>query len=161
MKKFLAVLSLVAWSANAQTIVPVPFYLFGPAQTTSSQINGISGAPQWVGIVLTGSTYHFNFDNNVLPAQKASMRVLWSSRNTANYVQLVAFDDGPVNVVEIARVQGNGSMTPANQIVDFTAVFNDLRAAGVRKNLGFRVGGDGINQWTLNAVRLEINYQLP
>lgn len=141
-------------------IYPTPYHLFGPAQTTNSQINGITGAPQFVGIALTGSTYPFNFHKSIPYADKAFLRVLWASRNINNYVRLVAFDDGPSNIVEIARVQGNGSMSPNNQGVDFTAAFNTLVTAGIRKNIGFQVGGDGINQWTIQAVRMEIDYDI-
>lgn len=136
-------------------------HFFGPAQTSQSIINGVTGAPAWVGVALTGSAYPMWFNHEHLEAEKALFRVLWASRNTANYVQLVSCDDGPSNIVELKRLQGNGSMTPANQAIDVTAEYNALVAAGQFKNLGFRIGGDGVNQWSLMAVRLELTLKLP
>lgn len=160
MKKYVAFfLGLaIAGLSWAQQIVPTNIQLFGPAQTPSSVIADTAASPKWVGMALSGSTHRFPFSTPMAPVSSARLLVLWASRNTANYVQLVTADDGPSNITEIVRVQGNGSMGPSVQGVDITAQLNALIAAGVDKHLGFRIGGDGINQWVLYEVQLEINY---
>jgi hypothetical protein len=141
-------------------ILPVPYQLFGPAQTPQSVVSDIAGAPKWVGLALSGSTHRFHFAGGIAPVDSARLLVVWASRNTANYLRLVACDDGPSNIIEIARIQGNGAMGPSVQAIDITAALNALIAAGVDKQIGFQIGGDGINQWTLHEVQLEINYEV-
>ncbi len=142
-------------------IVPSNFQLFGPSQTSGAILSQITSSPVWVGAALTGSTHLFHFSKGMATADRAFLRVLWVPRNTNNYVQLVHFDDGPTNIVEMKRLQGNGSMNPANQGILVTDEFNSLVAAGVDKNIGFRIGGDGIIQWTLLEVQLEIDFSIP
>lgn len=135
--------------------------LFGPAQTTNETVTDTAGAPKWIGSVLSGSTHRFQFSKGFLQVESARLLVLWAPRNVANYVRLVSADDGPSNIVEVARIQSNGNMGPTAQAVDVTQVLNNLIAAGVDKQLGFQIGGDGLNAWTLYEVQLEINYRLP
>lgn len=142
-------------------IIPTNINLFGPAQTAQSVVADVAAAPKWVGLALSGSTHRFPFSAGVAPVGSARLLVLWAPRNTTNYVRLVAFDDGPTNIVEIARVQGNGNMGPSVQGIAITDQLNALRANGVDKQLGFQIGGDGVNQWVLYEVQLEINYDLP
>lgn len=141
-------------------LIPTCINLFGPSQTAGSVITDTAGSPKWIGAVLSGSTHFFPFSSGVAPVERARLVVLWAPRNVANYVQLVSADLGPSNLVEIARVQGNGNMGPSVQAVDITNAFNALVAAGVDKQIGFRIGGDGINQWTLYEVQLELNYEV-
>lgn len=141
-------------------ILPSNIQLFGPAQTSQSAIVDTASAPKWVGQVLSGSTHRLHFSKSLPPVESARMLVLWAPRNTANYVRFVSCDDGPSNIVELARVQGNGNMGPTAQAVDITAALNSLTAAGVDKQIGFQIGGDGVNQWVLYEVQLEINYEV-
>lgn len=142
-------------------IIPTNIQLFGPAQTSGSAITDTAASPKWVGMVLSGSTHRTLFSKGVLPVESARMLVLWAPRNTANYVRFVSCDDGPTNIVELARVQGNGNMGPSAQAVDITTALNGLISAGVDKQIGFQIGGDGVNTWTLYEVQLEINYLMP
>lgn len=141
-------------------IIPSNIQLFGPAQTASSAIADTASSPKWVGQVLSGSTHRVPFSKGLPLVDSARMLVLWAPRNTANYVRFVSCDDGPSNIVELARVQGNGNMGPSAQAVDITSALNGLIAAGVDKQIGFQVGGDGVNQWVLYEVQLEVNYEV-
>lgn len=163
MRKFLAfiVALFIALPALAQSkVVPTNIQLFGPAQTTNETVTDTAGAPKWIGSVLSGSTHFFPFSKGVAPVASARLLVLWAPRNVANYVRLVSADSGPTNIVELARLQSNGNMGPSAQAIDVTQVMNNLITAGVDKQVGFQIGGDGINAWTLYEVQLEINYRI-
>lgn len=142
-------------------ILPVTYQLFGPAHTTSSALTAITGSSVFVGLALTSSTQLLRFSEGLPPVRRAFLRVVWSSRNTANYIRLIHCDDGPTNLTTMKILQGNGSMFPANQGIDITSEFNDLITLGVNKNIGFQVGGDGLNQWTLYEVQIEVEYEVP
>ncbi len=158
---FAFVLAFFLTSAYAGPVIVTNIQLFGPAQTTNETVTDTAGTPKWIGSVLSGSTHFFPFSKGVAPVASARLLVLWAPRNVANYVRLVTADNGPTNIVEIARVQSNGNMGPTAQAIDITQVMNNLITAGIDKQIGFQIGGDGINAWTLYEVQLEINYRLP
>lgn len=139
-------------------IIPAVYKLYGPAQTPSMIVTDTASDPKFIGQVLSGSTQFFNFSDGLTPVSKARLLVLWASRNVANYVQLIKCDSGPSNIEEVARIQGNGNMSVSVQAVDVTNQLNALIAAGQNKQLGFRIGGDGVNQWALYGVQLEVDY---
>lgn len=140
--------------------VPFNIQLFGPAHAADA-VSDVASSPKWIGSVLSNSTYWLEMSHGLAELAKARFTVFWTPRNTANYVRLVHADNGPSNIVEIARIQSNGLMTPTGQAVDVTAAMNALIAAGVDKHIGFQVGGDGVNQWTMNNVRLEMIFKVP
>lgn len=139
-------------------VIPTCINLFGPAHAADS-VTQKSSAFDWIGTTLSCSTHRFPF-SRMAPIDSARMLVLWASRNTANKVRLVACDDGPSNVVEIARINGNGNMGPSGQSCDITQALNDLIAEGCDRQIGFQIAGDGVNQWTLYEVQLEIHYEV-
>lgn len=162
MKKLFALaFAVFLSSAFAGPVIATNIQLFGPAQTTNETVTDTAAAPKWIGSVLSGSTHRFPFSRGMAPVASARLLVLWAPRNVSNYVRLVSADDGPSNIVELARVQSNGNMGPTAQAVDVTQALNNLIAAGVDKQVGFQIGGDGLNAWTLYEVQLELNYQLP
>lgn len=161
MKSIIAIgLLLFCFAAKAASI-PTVVNLFGPAQTPQSVLNGVTAAPQFVGMALTGSTHWFKFSQNMRPVVDARLLVVWASRNVSNYIRIIHFDNGPANIVEIGRIYGNGSMNPSGQALDFTQNFNNLVTQGIDKHIGFQIGGDGVNQWTLYEVQLELNFDIP
>lgn len=140
-------------------IIPTNINLFGPAHSAAC-ITQKTSAFQFVGDVLSCSTHRMPF-SRMAPVESARMLVLWAPRNVANIVRLIACDDGPSNIVEIARIVGNGNMGPTGQACDIAACLNTLIAGGVDKQIGFQIAGDGVNAWTLYEVQLEINYLMP
>jgi hypothetical protein len=69
-------------------------------------------------------------------------------------VRLVHMDDGPTNITEIWAVESN-TMTPIVSSYDVTADIQALITAGVDKQLGFQVHGDGTNSCTIYGAILE------
>lgn len=84
----------------------------------------------------------------------------WIPRNTNTIVRVINFDNGPTNIVEMGRMNSNGSMTPSCQAMDLTSQFLQLKLNQVGKHIGFQIADDGVNPWTLYEVQLEVTYEV-
>ena len=166
-KLILILLFLVSGVAFSGQSIPVTYQLFGPAHEQAALTKAYGPnfgqyAPWvFVGSCLTCSTSMFVFNLPMPSAYFARWQLIWTPNNTNTVARLVAFDDGPSNIVEIARIYSDGSMNPVAPAVDITAVFNQLVAAGVKKHIGFQISDDGVNKWTLFESRLDVNYNIP
>lgn len=163
MKKLLAFVFLVsaAFFSHAGYAIPVTYQLFGPAHEKDG-ITAIHGVTyKAVGACFSCSTVHIPFSQSLPFAERAWVRVCWVPRNIATTARLIQFDGGPINIVEMGRVYSNGAMTPTCPIIDVTSHFNALVSAGIDKHLGFQMADDGVNNWTLYEVQLDVVYRLP
>jgi hypothetical protein len=141
----------------------VPIQLFGPVQSNGANIQTLPTTYAFPGSALTASTKTFDFELNggFPPVIFAVWRLIWTPGvTTANFMRLVHFDDGPVNVTQIVEIGGVSSSTPRNDAVEITTALNALITAGVRKNIGFQVKGNNSTSTTLYESRLEITYGL-
>jgi len=147
--------------AHAGYAIPTTYQLFGPAHEKDG-ITAVHGATyKAVGACFSCSTVHIPFSQGLPPVERAWLRACWIPRNVAVSIRLIQFDGGPVNIVEMGRVNGNGSMNPTCTIVDATSHFNALVSAGIDKHLGFQIADDGVNVWTLYEVQLDVVYRIP
>lgn len=157
----LITLSLASFFSIAGPSIPVTYQLFGPAHDKDGITAVHGGTFKAVGACFSCSTVHFPFSQSLPPVERAWVRVCWVPRNIAAVVRLIQFDGGPINIVEMGRVHGNGSMTPTCPIIDATSHFNALVSAGIDKHIGFQIADDGVNVWTLYEAQLDVVYRLP
>ena len=142
-------------------IIPVFVNLFGPNQFPGSLSQAVGSTYGWVGSALTASTKAFKFAlANYPDVVDATFRAVWTTENISSWIRLVHCDDGPVNITQITEIQGNGSLNPANQVVDITTSLHNLIVGGINKNLGFQLKDDGTNAWRIYEVRLEMNFEV-
>lgn len=135
------------------------FDLFGIEQGAQA-LQASFTTPTFPGSALTGNTRLFRFSKPHLRAARAEVLGIWSSVHTGNYLQIISMADGPSDIQEMGRIQGNGSMTPNTALVDITEAFNALVEAGADRHIGFRCGGVG-QQISLNGVVLRLTLELP
>jgi hypothetical protein len=113
----------------------------------------------WGGNALTASAFKVYFDK-LTGAQIIFARVVFTWTPNApgaptSGVRLVHFDDGPANITEIIAFEDN-DMTPIVSTQDITADLQALLAAGVVKQLGYQVHGDGSNSCTIYGALIEV-----
>ena len=73
--------------------------------------------------------------------------IAWNPNTDTNPtgVRLVIFDDGPANIVEIARVERTNYHNPLSDGAYITAQIQAVLDAGIDKNLGMQTYGNGAN----------------
>lgn len=139
-------------------IVPSFIQLFGPVQFAGALNTHVGGTFTFPGAALTASTAMLRFDMGLAPVAFAQWVVVWTPINPIAAIRLVHFDDGPQNIVEMARIQGQNSATPLNKRAVVTEQINWLVDGRVKKNIGFQVQDDNVSNWTLFEVCLELHF---
>lgn len=142
---------------------PVAYQLFGPVHLQAAMSYVLPSVWQFPGSALTANTALFSWDLDHCRIARALFRMVWTTESTAQVARLVHADDGPVNITEIARIEGRGlGMNRAdNQVVNVTAALNALRDGGIYKNLGLQLYGDGVSSFALWESCLEIVWEVP
>lgn len=140
------------------------YVLFGPNPFGVQQTFGTNEF-LWVGHALTPSTSLFNFHLGMPLAERAFWRMDWLPNGGPGSVctRLVHFDDGPLNITEICRIDGReGDNNPWNSGMDFTAAYNALVIGRIRKNIGYQLYGalGNIKPTTIYLARLEIDERI-
>jgi hypothetical protein len=161
MKRIFLLLALWCSAAfSTQQVIPVTYQLFGPAHAADG-VTSIHGAI-WKapGSCFTCNTQWFPFEHNVPAPRSVRFLICWIPRNTNTIVRVINFDNGPTNIVEMGRMNSNGSMTPSCQAMDLTSQFLQLKLNQVGKHIGFQIVDDGVNQWTLYEAQLEVTYEV-
>lgn len=141
--------------------------LFGPTQNEGLlDENPVSygAAPNvWVvpGASTSTSFKKFWFNRAWGNITWTAFRVEWRPRDTSQAIRLIDADDGVVNRQEIAEVRasdlGPGRIgNPSIGAVDITAQMRALAAAGVPKNIGWQIEGDGSAAMQVYHVYLEV-----
>lgn len=161
MKRLFLLLALWCYTAFAgQQVIPVTYQLFGPAHAA----DGVTSNHGWTwkapGSCFTCSTQWFPFEHNLPTPISVRFMLCWIPRNTNTIVRVINFDNGPTNIVEMGRMNSNGSMTPSCQAMDLTSQFLQLKLNQVGKHIGFQIADDGVNPWTLYEVQLEVTYEV-
>lgn len=149
-------------------VIPTMISLFGPVDGSAALTQTPTTTWAWPGSCITSHTFPFFFNSlasNPLPW--GVWRVCWSwkpgwFKNGPIVLRLVSCDDGPTNIVEMARI--STANWPAginvwNAPVGITAAMNTLIAAKVYKNVGWQWIGDGSSQATILVSRLELYWQ--
>ncbi len=107
------------------------------------------------GSALTASTRRFYGDKmHGRQVDMALWLVAWTP-NTGGGLRLVKFDNGPMNIEEIARIEASGA-TPVTGGVDITAALQSILDAGQFKQLGQQTHGNGSSACTVYASWIEI-----
>lgn len=118
------------------------------------------------GTGITTSSYQFQFQWPHAKIQSAIWRMCWAvvsptgEYNAGRCInRLVHCDNGPVNRVAFAYIDSNDNPrqnTIHNRAVDITAQMEELRCAGVFKNVLWEVSGDNTNYAEFLACWIEI-----
>lgn len=86
----------------------------------------------------------------------AALRVEWIPTVRANCIRLIAADDGIVNIQQLAEIVGTDNRNPVASAADVTTALRTLARAGVPKQIGWQVRGDGRTALRVYQVYLEI-----
>lgn len=162
MLRFFASLLLLVVSicASAQTSTRSDYTFYRNPQTAlQGTANGAAFA--YPGSALTASSVRFHADLGLRPIKKALWVLVWNPNTTSGYtaVRLVTADNGPANLVEIARISNNNYTSPKVDAVDITADLNALIAAGRFKQILQQTAGNGANGALIYASWIEIVWE--
>jgi hypothetical protein len=134
----------------------------------SHQLNlNFFGPVQGQGALIDTGMAEYKFMGNCL---SASLQTLWLEHGfnrvkfarwvnkitpNGNTIRLIHCDGGPTNIVQIAE-RTSSLATPTNLTAGVTDEINALINAGIPKQIGFQVKGDGITTFTLYESTLEL-----
>ena len=136
---------------------------FGPLPGKGIDMQPIG--PDWKFLTaVTASTAFIPFVFGLGEVKYAHWQVVWTPNNTALHTKLIAFDWTERGQIfgqqDLAIIQSNGNMTPANQSLVVTSKLNSLVDAKLSKQLGVLYKDDGHNGWTLFENSLELTFQV-
>lgn len=138
---------------------PAVYSMFGPVQGNGalSQVPGASYAFQ--GEALTASTKRLFIGPNCARVHWAAVSVVWAPGSSQNSIEIVAFDDGPSNIVQLAVINGANLSTPTGTGVLITDKLRAIVATGIsHKHIGFRI--KGVTGYTINEVRMDVVWEM-
>lgn len=144
--------------------VPVTYQLFGPVQNNGS-LSQVPGSEfSFQGQALTASTKMLLLGANVADVHWARAVAVWAPGSVQNEIEIVKFDDGPVNIERMGIIVGENLSTPRVGGVLLTQAFQDMVAAAranntSHKQIGFRMKGPA--SYNLWEVRIEVAWKLP
>lgn len=139
--------------------LPTTVQLFGPVHANGA-VSDSATTPKFIGNALSCSMHTLDFDKPMAEIESAYVRVIWVPGSAANFINVVHADNGPQNITTIGQIIGENLNTPRVSGVFITEQIQALQAAGVAKNIGFQIGGNGTSM-TLFEVELQINFRIP
>lgn len=139
--------------------IPTTVQLFGPVHANGAVTDNAT-TPKFIGNALSCSCHPMHFELPMAPIHSAYVRVIWAPGNAANYINVTSADDGPSNIQVLGVIQGANVATPVPGGVWITDQLKALQAAGVMKQIGFQLGGNG-SAVTVYEVELQINFCIP
>ncbi|KRR18136.1 discoidin domain-containing protein [Bradyrhizobium retamae] len=122
--------------------------------------NGVGGNTtttyQFPGSALTASTIAF-YANQGMRLQQARWLVALTPGHASNAtrIRVVNFDSGPNNIVSMAEISATGT-TPLTGGADITISLLGLINAGVFKQLGYQIAGNGVESPTVYLSTIEM-----
>lgn len=113
------------------------------------------------GNALTASSFRFRGDLGFRPILSAKWIIVWNPNTTSGYtaVRLVKGDDGPANLVELARVQHNYYTSPKVDAVDITAALQGIVNNQQYKQILQQTAGNGAYGALIYASWIEIVWE--
>jgi len=124
-------------------------------------LKGTSGGADWAfpGKALTASSIplKWNLMNNV-NVVSAKWILVWNpfTAISPTGVRLVKMDDGPTNLVQLARIDGANTITPKVDSVILTNEFVIMASEGITKQIGQQTYGNGVWGGLIYASWIEL-----
>lgn len=139
---------------GARQIVEVHYTLFGPEPREASGLQQALAQTTYAfpGSALSASTDELYAGMSVRAVRYAVWRVVWTPNATGCGIELITFDPGPSNIVQVAERTGNASISPVNDSALVTTAMQDvvdfvgggaLGDTNFHKQIGHRLKSDG------------------
>lgn len=110
------------------------------------------------GTALTASSWRLRGDLVNRPILHAQWMLVWNPNTVSGYtgVRLIKSDNGPSNMVEIARLTNNNYTSPRVDSVNITAALQDIVNNGQYKQILQQTAGNGTDGAMIYASWIEI-----
>lgn len=147
---------------NRQNYIRTEEPFFGPVGGLGYTVpDGVGDGTTFAWLTgITASTIANFLAGGVNRLSSAKFRVVAGASNSANKIRLVRYDDGPVNIVEIAVWTSTGLGGVENVTVDVTSELNAIIEAGTTRNLGMQVTKLAATTLSIYKVHLELAWEI-
>ena len=156
---------VVTWWANptARPVFPVSIDLYGPqSQEAFALVGTTSTTYTSPGSAFSSSAFEFYTGLNA-KVRFAVWQVVWTPTNSGVGIELIKFDAGPTNIVQISEITGHAG-GPLNDSQDVTAAIRSIidgtAALGPHKQVAHRLKGDGSVAAKVYMSRISIMFEV-
>lgn len=160
MKTLLAALLLFIGSAQAATVLPTAYQLFGPVDGQGTLIQVFPARWEYAGGANTAKTKEFDFGFNMPQVGYATYRIVWTCPYAAKTRVFYYYYDanGALVMSVLGELTNDGSGYPRSDAIDITAGLEAARVGGKHGYVGFQMYGDGINKCSLFEARIKVDW---
>lgn len=142
--------------AQPVRVVRDEIHLFGPTQGNGAHSQQAPPLWEFPGSALTSSTAKLRCDLPLAgPIVEAVWVLAWFPNSVVTRARICMMDDGPSNIVELARLEGRTSPGPIVSSINVTNALEAVRRAGKAKNIGGQFQGDAPATFVLYESTIE------